>query len=169
METTRLLLRHFTLNDLNDLFRFYNNPEVMRYVGQGAFTTIEETKPRLIFMIEHWEKHGFGMWSLVHKESGKMIGRCGLQYLDNTPEVELGYLLDKAFWNMGLATEASLASLKFGFVELGLERIVAIARPENIASQRVMQKLGMKYEKTGLFYNSHCVYYAISKLDYARN
>jgi ribosomal-protein-alanine N-acetyltransferase len=169
IETARLLLRHFTLDDLDALFRLYSNPEIMRYVGKGAFATIEETKPRLIFMIEHWEKHGFGMWALVHKESGKMIGRCGLQYLDNTPEVELGYLLDKAFWNMGLATEASLESLKFGFLELGLERIVAIARPENIASQRVMQKVGMKSDKIGRFYNTDCVYYAILRGDYARN
>lgn len=168
IETNRLRLRHFSLDDLDDLFRIYSNPEVMRYVGKGARTK-DETQSALVSMIKHW-KHGFGMWAIIHKQSDKMIGRCGLCFLDNSPEVELGYVLDKPYWNIGLATQASRASLEYGFEEIGLERIVAIARPENIASQRVMQKVGMKYEKNAHYYNSNVVYYALSRADYyARN
>lgn len=161
IETARLQLRHLTLDDLDALFYIYSNPEVSRYISKGARTK-DQTLAALVYMIEHWE-HGFGMWAVIHKESSKMIGRCGLCFLDNTPEVELGYALDKPYWNMGLATEASFASLKYGFEEVGLQRIVAIARPENIASQRVMQKVGMKYEKDAHYYSSDVVYYAIAK------
>ncbi len=164
IETTRLRLRHLTLDDLDDLFRIYSNPEVMKYIGKGARTK-DETLAALIKMSEHWQ-HGFGMWATVHKDSGSMIGRCGLCFLDNTPEVELGYTIDKPYWNQGLATEASLAILKYGFEQVGLDRIVAIARPQNIASQRVMQKVGMKYEKNAHYYNSDVVYYALSRADY---
>lgn len=167
IETTRLRLRHFSLEDLDDLFRIYSKSEVMKYVGKGARTK-DETQAALISMIKHWE-HGFGMWALLDKQSDQMIGRCGLCFLDNTPQVELGYALDKPYWNMGLATEASCASLKYGFEEVGLERIVAIAKPQNIASQRVMQKVGMKYEKNAYYYNTDVVYYALSRADYYAN
>jgi ribosomal-protein-alanine N-acetyltransferase len=84
------------------------------------------------------------------------LGRCGFcVFLDNTSEVELGYLLDKSYWRRGLATEASHASLKYGFEVVKLDRIVAIAKPENIASRRVMEKVGMKYEKDAYFYNTN--------------
>lgn len=164
IETPRLLLRHFTLEDLDELSQIYKNPEVSRYIGKGAKTKAE-TQTALINMIEHW-RHGFGMWAVVHQASGKMIGRCGLCFLDNTPEIELGYALDQPFWNQGLATEASLASIKYGFEQVGLERIVAIARPENIASVRVMQKVGLKYEKHAHYYNSDVVYYAIAPAEF---
>jgi RimJ/RimL family protein N-acetyltransferase len=161
IETSRLRLRHFIFKDLNDLYPIYSNPEVNKYIGKGAKTK-DETRAALMKMIQHWQ-HGFGMWAVVYKESSKLIGRCGLCFLDNTLEVELGYALDKPYWNLGLAIEGSLASLKYGFEVVGLERIVAIARPENVASQRVMQKVGMTYEKNAYFYNSEVVYYAIAR------
>lgn len=106
------------------------------------------------------------MWAVVDKIKNKIIGRCGLCFLDNTPEVELGYLLDRAYWDQGLATEASKASLRFGFAELKLEKIVAIAHPENIASRWVMEKVGMKYEKEAHYYHTNVVYYSISNKEY---
>ena len=139
IETARLRLRHLILDDLDALFGIYSNSEVMKYVGNAR--TKDETLAALVSMIEHW-KHGFGMWAIIHKDSSKFIGRCGLCFLDNTPEIELGYTLDKPYWNMGLATEASLAILKYGFEQIGLKQIVAIAKPENIASVRVMRKVG---------------------------
>ena len=92
-----------------------------------------------------------------------MIGRCGLCFLDKTPEIELGYTLDKFYGNQGLATEASLASLNYGFEILKFGKIVTIARPENIASQRVMQKVGFKYENDARYYETDVVCYSISR------
>lgn len=161
IETQILRLRKFTLNDLDDLYRLYSDADVMRYIGRGIKTR-NETQTALSSLIKHYE-HGFGMWAIIHKADHKLIGRCGLCFLDNTPEVELGYLLDKSYWRKGLATEASIASLKYGFEVVKLEKIVAIAQLKNIASRRVMEKVGMKYEKDAYFYNKDVVYYAISR------
>lgn len=159
IETARLRLRPFTPEDLDDMYPIYSNPEVVRYVGKGVRTR-EETEIGLFYTIEHY-RHGFGMWAVVDKMDNKTIGRCGLCFLDRTPEVELGYVLDKPYWGKGLATEASLASLKYGFEEIQLDRIVAIAHPLNLASRRVMEKVGMKYEKDAHYYDTDVVYYAI--------
>ncbi|MEG4023668.1 GNAT family N-acetyltransferase [Microcoleus sp. S13C4] len=161
IETARLYLRLFTPDDLDDLYRIYSDPEIMKYLARVR--TREATEIAIHTMLERWEENNFGMWAVVHKIDRKMIGRCGLGFLDQTPEVELGYTLDKVYWNQGLATEASFASLNYGFQILKLERIVAIARPENIASQRVIQKVGMKYEKNAHFYETDVLYYSISR------
>ncbi len=160
IETARLWLRHFTLEDFNDLFELYTDAEVMRYLSPR---TREQTQASLCKHIQHWQNHNFGMWAVMHKDSDKMIGRCGLGFLENTPEVELGYVLNKSYWHRGLGTEASIATVNYGFQEVGLNRIVAIAHLENIASVRVIQKIGMKYEKDAHFYNTDVVYYAVTR------
>ncbi|MEA5564086.1 GNAT family N-acetyltransferase [Anabaena sp. UHCC 0399] len=166
IETTRLILRHFSLDDFDSLFRLYSDAEVMRYLSPR---TKAQTQASLIKHIQHWQEHNLGMWAVVYKDSGKMIGRCGLGFLDTTPEVELGYVLDKSYWNMGLGTEASQATLKYGFLKVKLDRIVAIARPENIASRRVIEKVGMKYQKHAHYYGQDVVYYALSKSEWQSN
>ena len=164
IETPRLYLRQFTPDDLDDLYRIYSEPEIMKYLT--GVKTREATEIAIYTMLKRWEENNFGMWAVVHKIDRKMIGRCGLGFLDKTPEVELGYALDKVYWNQGLATEASFASLNYGFEILQLDRIVGIARPENIASQRVIQKVGMKYEKNAHYYETDVVYYSISRETY---
>ena len=164
IETARLYLRQFTPDDLDELYRIYSDAETMKYLL--GVRTREATESAIHAMLKRWEENNFGMWAVVHKIDRKMIGRCGLGFLDNTREVELGYALDKVYWNQGLATEASFASLNYGFKILKLERIVAIARPENIASQRVIQKVGMKYEKNAHYYETDVVYYSIARQSY---
>ncbi|NDJ20546.1 GNAT family N-acetyltransferase [Nostoc sp. B(2019)] len=163
IETARLQLRQFTLDDFDNLFRLYSDAEVMRYL---SLRTREQTQASLHKHIQHWQQHNFGMWAVIHKDSNKLIGRCGLGFLENTPEVELGYVFDKSYWNMGLGTEASQATLQYGFGELKLDRIVAIAKPENIASVRIIQKVGMKYQKNAHYYGHDVVYYAISRSEW---
>jgi RimJ/RimL family protein N-acetyltransferase len=163
IETARLRLRHFTPEDFDDLFRLYTDAEVMKYL---SMRTREQTHASLCKHIQHWQEHNFGMWAVIHQASGKMIGRCGLGFLENTPEVELGYVFDKSFWNLGLATEASNATLKYGFETVNLDKIVAIAKPDNIGSVRVIQKVGMKYQNHAHYYGVDVVYYAISRLEY---
>jgi RimJ/RimL family protein N-acetyltransferase len=160
IETSRLRLRQFIPDDFDDLFRLYSDMEVMKYLSPR---TKEQTQASLNKHIQHWQQHNLGMWAVVDKDNGKIIGRCGLGFLDNTPEVELGYVFDKSYWNIGIGTEAAIATLKYGFEEVKLNRIVAIAHPQNIASVRVIQKVGMKYEKNARFYNVDVVYYAVNK------
>lgn len=163
IETSRLRLRMFTSADLDELALITGDPDVMKYLGMSGPRTKEKTKNTIDAILRHWEQHGFGIWAVEHKADDKLIGWCGLQMLEKTPEVEVAYLLAKAYWNQGLATEAARAAIEYGFNRLKLERIVAIARPANVGSYRVMEKLGMKYEKDAHFYNVDVVYYAIER------
>lgn len=124
IETPRLYLRQFRLDDLDELYRIYSDAETMKYLT--GVRTREATESAIHTMLKLWEEHNFGMWAVVDKIERKMIGRCELGFLERTPEVELGYAFDKVYWNQGLATEASFASLNYGFNILKLERIVAI-------------------------------------------
>jgi ribosomal-protein-alanine N-acetyltransferase len=160
IETERLILRRFTPDDLDELVGLRADPQVMRYIGDQSR---EKVSQRLQYYISHYEPHGFGMWAVVDKNTGKMIGWCGLIYLDETPEVEIGYGVARDYWGRGLMTEAARACLRYGFESVGLERIVAVAMPENTASRRIMEKLGMRYEKMAHHYGHDLVYYAIGR------
>lgn len=166
IETLRLRLRHFTPNDADELHRIYSNPELFKYMSNEKPLLWEQTRTVINSIIESWQHYNFGVWALVDKRNQKLIGHCGLKYLENTLEVQIGYLLLKRYWGKGLATEAALASLKYGFEVMKLPKIVAVAKPENIASRRVMEKVGMKYEKDAYYYNNNVVYYSISREAY---
>lgn len=168
IETQRLILRRFTSDDLDAFASMNADPDVMRYIGEGKPQSRAQTHLRLIAILDHWEQHGFGLCAVIDKATRSFIGFCGLQYLDNTSEIEVGYRLEKKFWGMGLATEAAEASLRYGFHELGLERIVGVVHPENVPSQSVIQKIGLRYVKEARFYNSDVEYYAITREEFER-
>jgi ribosomal-protein-alanine N-acetyltransferase len=160
IETERLVLRRFAPGDLDELARLRADPLVMRYIGEQSREKVEQ---RLQYYIALYESHGFGMWAVIDKATQAMIGWCGLIFLDKTPEVEVGYGVARSYWGRGLMTEAARAALRFGFERAGLERIVAVAMPDNTASRRVMEKLGMRYEKNVQHYGHDVVYYAIGR------
>jgi ribosomal-protein-alanine N-acetyltransferase len=103
---------------------------------------------------------------MIYKETGKTIGWCGLQPLDDTDETEAGYALEKEYWGLGIGTEACRAWLDFGFNTAGLPRITAIAVPENKASRHIMEKCGMKYEKQYFGRGFECALYGISREEF---
>jgi [ribosomal protein S5]-alanine N-acetyltransferase len=149
LETKRLILRHLSTNDLDDLFKLYSDTEIRKYYPEGVLT-LEETKEELEWFLNgHPEYPELGLWATVHKETGKFIGRCGLLAweIDGKLETEIGYMLDKSFWHQGLATEAAQGIMKYGFEELNLSRLICLMHPENIASQRVAQRIGMTIER----------------------
>ena len=166
-ETARLRLRPFTADDLDDLVQLYADAEVMRYIGKGVRSR-EETRVSLDRTIGYWRDRGFGMWAVHEKESGGFVGRCGLQPLADTVVVELGYSHHRKFWGRGLATEASLAAIRFAFTTLELPRVVGIVRPQNRASCHVLEKVGMKIERTGPspYDGSEVVWYVLSRSNY---
>ena len=148
-----------TLGDLDELFLIFSDPDVIRYVGTGQPASREETKTALLSIIEHWKRHGFGRWAVVDKESERLIGFGGLRSLFGTPEVV--YHFAKQYWGKGLATEMARAVIRYGFEEHLFDRIVAIAKPLNVASTRVMEKVGMRYEKSAQYYEIDVVQYEI--------
>ncbi|MFY9557499.1 MAG: GNAT family N-acetyltransferase [Blastocatellia bacterium] len=172
IETARLLLRMFTPDDLDDLSRIYADAEVMKYLS-GHRLTREQTAGWLDYFLSGWEQYGFGWWAVVSKESGELIGHCGLQFIHVTPEVEVTYGLAKGHWRLGLASEAGRACLRYGFEVLKLDRIYALADPGNVGSHRVMERIGMSYDKTEYYkddlYEGDLVYYAMSRDKYHRD
>ena len=105
--------------------------------------TIEESEAKLRGRIEHFEQHGFGLWAVEWLEGGDYLGEAGLQHFEDGESVEVGYYLARAAWGRGVATEAGAAALRYGWDEIGLDRIVAVVRPENEGSKRVLSKLGL--------------------------
>ena len=166
VETERLVLRPFTLDDLDALAAINSDPQVMRYIGDGKPAPREHTAERLNFIIEHGRQYGFSVWAVRYKQRHSLIGFCGLHHLDRTIEVEVGYRLARDYWGRGLATEGARASLRYGFEYLALNRIAAVVQTENVASQRVLEKLGLKYEKAARYYNTDVKYYAITREAY---
>jgi RimJ/RimL family protein N-acetyltransferase len=149
LETPRLILRHLVMDDLDELLALYSDPEIRRYFPEGVLS-LEETREELEWFLNgHPEHPELGLWGTVHKDTGKFIGRCGLLpwKIDGILEVEIAYLINKDFWHQGLATEAANGIMKYGFEKLNLPRLICLIDPENVASQRVAQKIGMALEK----------------------
>ena len=166
LETERLLIRKFTLDDLDKLIELRSDEEVIKYLGGKKMQNPQAIEKRLNFYINCYEKFGFGVCAMIWKATNEMFGWSGLQPLEDTGEIELGYGMKKEFWGKGIGYECASVWLEFGFERVGLERIVAIAYPENEASRRIMEKCGMKYEKTETHYGAECVFYAISKSEF---
>ena len=147
IETERLLLREITLDDKEDLFRLHSDPEVQKYTGEPVVRSLEEIENAIERRIVHYKKYGFGRWATILKSGNHFVGWAGLAYLPEFDVVDLGYRFLAEYWGLGIATEASKAILEYGFNQLGLKEIVAIAVKENKASIRVMEKVGMEFDK----------------------
>lgn len=146
-ETPRLILRQITSDDVNDLATIFADPVVMKF--WPSTRTYEETKQYCDGILSCYQQYGFGLWATIYKGDNNLIGRCGLipQLVDGQKEVEIGYLLAKEYWGRGLATEAAIAIKNYGFQQLNFNRLISLIVSENIASQKVAMKNGMKYEK----------------------
>ena len=169
IETARLRLSAFTLNDLMTFRVMQSDPDVMKYIGDGKPRDEEQVIAWVERNTLRWKQHGLGLWAVTLAGPGTLLGWCGLAMLDGTAEVEVGYGFDKPYWNMGYASEAARASLRFGFGKLNLERIVAVAIPDNIASRCVMEKLGMKYVRQAFHYGADVAYYAVTRNEFHVN
>jgi RimJ/RimL family protein N-acetyltransferase len=166
LETERLLIRRFTPEDLPRLIEMRSDPEVNIYLGGTKLQNPEAITKRMQVYIDCYEKFGFGVCAMIWKETGETIGWSGLMPLGDTGEIEVGYGMIKEFWGRGIGLECAKAWLDYGFREKKLERIVAVAYPENKGSWRIMEKLGMKYEKNAEHYGEECVFYGISKAEF---
>jgi RimJ/RimL family protein N-acetyltransferase len=151
IETERLLLRRFTVEDLDELAAIFAKPEVFWFNDRRGLTRVETEMMLRNRFIAPWDERGFSHWAVIRKEDGAILGYCGLSVPSFLPEVlpavELGYRFDPAAWGRGYALEAGGASLTYGFDVLGLDRIISIHDVENVASGRVMDRLGMRVER----------------------
>lgn len=149
--TERLVLRRWQESDLDRLAEIYADPEVMRFIADGSVRSREETAAALEKLERQWEARGFGLFAVVERATGELAGWAGLAVPEFLPEVlpavEIGWRLGRRFWGRGFATEAAREVVRFAFGEAGLDRLVSICHPENHASARVMEKLGMREDR----------------------
>ncbi len=148
LETERLILREFDEADAPTFLLLCSDPQIIRYTGDpgGGLTNIEQAAEGIRSRpMADYRKHGFGRWACVLKATGAVIGFAGLKNLDELSEIDIGYRFLPAHWGCGLATEASRATLAYGFDQLHLTRIIGLVMPDNIASVRVLEKIGLHY------------------------
>jgi RimJ/RimL family protein N-acetyltransferase/GNAT superfamily N-acetyltransferase len=161
LTTSRLALRPFTEADAEPLHRILNEDGILRYFPRPDPPDMARVQRIIAAQLQHWEEHGLGWWAVELRSTGELratgelLGWSGLQYLSETKEVEVGYLLSGRHWGKGLATEGALAALHFGVETLRLGSIIGIAHPENIASQRVLEKAGLTFINEADYFGMH--------------
>ena len=165
VETDRLLLRELNMTDAKDFYALNLNPNVVKYTGDRAFKNISEAE---IFLSNYsdYDKNGYGRWAVIAKTNGEFLGWCGLKYIHGLNETDIGFRFFENHWNKGFATESAKACLRFGFETLNLETIVGRAMAENRASIKVLEKIGLKYEKEFDFDSHKGLIYKINKHQY---
>jgi len=167
LETERLLLRRLAPDDLPALHALYRDPVVRRYFPDGT-RTLEETREELVWFLGGHPRHPeLGLWATVERATGAFLGRCGLLpwTIDGVPEVEVAYLIDPLRWGEGFGTEAAHAIVRHAHGVLGIERLICLIDPENAASLRVAEKVGMRFERPHVDEHGPCAIYARSRLD----
>jgi ribosomal-protein-alanine N-acetyltransferase len=149
LTTHRLRLRELTEADAADLFRIYQDPIVMRFMGPPPVTVDEERENIRRHQRQYYQRYGYGLWGTVLRETDVLIGRCGLlgTRIDGRMETELSFLLDRACWGRGYATEAARAILRAAAERFRCDRVVAVIHPDNVASLRAVEGLGFVYER----------------------
>ncbi|MFD2943002.1 GNAT family N-acetyltransferase [Flavobacterium notoginsengisoli] len=146
LQTNRLILRELTIEDSGFLYELNLNPNVIRYTGDRKFDSIEDAK----FFLENYNDYklnGYGRWAVIDKTTKDFLGWCGLKYDKERNETDIGFRFFEQYWNKGYATESAKACLQYGFEKLKLEIIIGRVRTENIASIKVLEKLGLIYKK----------------------
>ncbi len=153
LETQRLILREFQEKDVSQLAPILANPRVMKFSPTGILST-SQTQTKINSFMTSYKAFVFGKWAVILKESNRLIGYCGIaiEQIENVNEPEIGYRLDPEFWGKGLATEAALTTIKYGFEQLKFPYILGIVERANTASIRVLGKLGMRYTRRTIFH-----------------
>lgn len=165
LETERLILRELTPDDAEALYRVYHEPEVLKFFTVGPPESVEAERAGIERHLGYYTEHGFGLWATILRDSEELIGRCGLlsQQVGGVREVEVAYLLSPRFWGRGLASEAARGIRDYAFDAFGCLRLVSVIHPENVASKRVANAIGMTFSKTSRLYGIDVDVFSISK------
>ncbi|WP_158264951.1 GNAT family N-acetyltransferase [Blastopirellula marina] len=141
-----MYLREWTPDDWLRFRPLATDPRVLRYIGDGKPWDDERIQRRITGLIELSAQRGWIIWPVIHRADSELIGFCG--FGDGfLPEVEIGWRLRPEYWGQGLATEAARAVLEYGFQRWNFPRIISVAQPANAASIRVMEKLGLEFDR----------------------
>jgi [ribosomal protein S5]-alanine N-acetyltransferase len=148
LQTDRLILRRYTLDDAEFIVRLVNDPSWLRFIGDKNVHNLDDARRYLREgPLDMYERYGFGMFRVEERDGGTPAGMCGLIKRDTLPDVDVGYAFLPQFRGKGYAFEAASAVLEYGNRVFGLQRVLAITSPDNAGSIRVLEKAGMKFER----------------------
>ena len=163
-ETPRLILGQFTEDDAGLILDLNSYPEIVKYVHEPVLITEEQAKKIIADIILPQYKNNLGRWATYTKSNNEFIGWCGLKYLADKDEIDLGYRFKKNAWGKGYATEAAKHTLDHGFNNLDLKLIIGRAHIENIASIKVLEKIGMQFISEEIVDNCPVKTYTATKI-----
>jgi RimJ/RimL family protein N-acetyltransferase len=163
VETARLRLRPWREEDLDPYAEMCADPEVMRYIGSGRPLDREESWRQIAIFIGHWQLRGYGLWAVERREDGSFIGRVGLWQPEGWPGLEIGWSLARPHWGHGYATEAGRVSREFAWESVGADELISLIQPENAASRRVAERLGMQPQRRQLLGTDEVLVYRASR------
>src|ERR671920_843692 len=169
LETARLRMRLFTPDDLDRMCEITRDPEVMRYIGYGHPLTREETQANLGKIMNGFRRRGYGRWALERRDTGALVGYCGLSSGNPEVGIDLAYMLAREEWGRGLALEAGRASLRYGFETLGVDSIAGLTLHGNLRSCKVLERLGMKFIRNDTYFGFDCLHYAVARADWRKD
>lgn len=164
LETKNFLLREMTDTDIDDVVTFWDDNEVMKFIGDGTWGGGKSVVSEFINKnTNSYKIHpGLGFWAVQDKQTKRVIGEAGISPVKDTNEIEAGYILHKNYWGKGHGTEILSGLIDYGFNQLKLDKIIAVAHPDNLASTKIMQKCGMKFKKMDYYHNRYSVKYTIA-------
>jgi len=166
LETERLSLRAFREEDVIAFFELSQDLDVVRYVGERKLPTRQEVWRAIAAWIGHWALRGYGQWAIEERESGQLIGRAGIINPADWPGPEVGYLLGRAWWGRGYATEAARAAMDWGFEQIGFAALLSLIDPDNHASIAVATRLGESLRSETDIFGNRVLIYGISRADW---
>ncbi|HRW05020.1 MAG TPA: GNAT family N-acetyltransferase [Caldilineaceae bacterium] len=163
LQTERLLLRAFTPADEAPLHTILSKPQVLRYFPRTEPWPLERVQRWMASQAAHWQEHHFGWWAVEEPVAGQLMGWCGLRTLEETGEVEVLYLYDEPFWGKGYATEAATRCVHEGLTHYGLPEIIGLTLLGNRASQRVLEKAGLRFIGQAPYFGITCNKFVIQR------
>ena len=172
VETPRLILREIMPDDAEGMFELDSDPEVHRYLGNKPVATIEQSKIIIDNIRKQYLDYGIGRWAVMDKNTQAFMGWSGLKFVTDRTNghqnfYDVGYRILRRYWGQGIATESAIASLAYAFNNLDLQEVFASASIDNAASNRILQKLGLRFIETYKYQQQiPCNWYSIKKADY---
>lgn len=170
LETDRLILRRFAKSDLPRYAQIRSNPRVARFLSGGEGSAKEPDRVARQVFEQHqrlWKSNGYGPWVAVDRVSRNLIGHGGLRGTAESDAAELVYAVDEPWWGRGIATEIAKTSLDFGFSALAIERVIALAEPENLATKRVFDKAGLSFDRLDQAFGLTIEFFEITRKQWA--
>jgi RimJ/RimL family protein N-acetyltransferase len=167
VHTERLIMRGMSQDDLDGYEAMFSDERVYQWFG-GRVSDRAEMWRSIAMHLGHWALRGYGQWSLQDRETGTLVGRAGLWYPEGWPGLEVGWAVAPQLWQRGYATEAGRAARDWAFEELGVDEVISVTLPHNAASRRVMEKVGLHYDRTQLVGGHEQVVYRVGRDEWTR-